>query len=60
MLICDETKYKNPTKNPNLAEPNAKTQPDPKPQLECLNPSPDIIELPRISFKFEVFPNVAK
>ena len=39
VLICDETKYKNPTKNPNPAEPEAKTQPDPKPEPECLNPS---------------------
>ena len=36
-LISDENKYKNPTKNPNPAEPEAKMQTDPKPEPDCLN-----------------------
>ena len=38
-LISDENKYKNPTKNPNPAEPEAKVQTDPKPEPDWLNPS---------------------
>ena len=32
--VCDGTKYK----NPNPAEPEVKTQTDPKSKPECLNP----------------------
>ena len=38
-LISDENKYKNPTKNPNPAEPEAKVQTDPKAKPDWLNPS---------------------
>ena len=38
-LISDENKYKNPTKNPNPAEPEAKMQTDPEPKPDYLNPS---------------------